>query len=78
LWKITFVGALFLVTISFVPRILTNNLGLIPFTFGGTSILIAVGVALDTVRQIEAHMLYSHYEGFLKKGKIKGRFIGLR
>ena len=42
--------------------------------FGGTSILIAVGVLLDTMRQIESHLMMRHYDGFLKKGKIRGRF----
>jgi len=41
--------------------------------FGGTSLLIIVGVALDTLQQIEAHLLMRHYEGFLKTGRIKGR-----
>jgi preprotein translocase subunit SecY len=41
--------------------------------FGGTSMLITVGVMLDTMRQIESHLLMRHYDGFLKKGKIKGR-----
>ena len=42
--------------------------------FGGTSVLIAVGVLLDTMRQIESHLLMRHYDGFLKKGKLRGRF----
>jgi preprotein translocase subunit SecY len=42
--------------------------------FGGTSMLIAVGVMLDTMRQMESHLLMRHYDGFLKKGKIRGRF----
>jgi preprotein translocase subunit SecY len=41
--------------------------------FGGTSLLIIVGVALDTMRQIESHLLTRHYDGFLKKGKLRGR-----
>jgi len=45
----------------------------VPFFFGGTSLLIVVGVALDTAQQIEAHLLMRHYEGFLKKGKMRGR-----
>jgi preprotein translocase subunit SecY len=42
--------------------------------FGGTSMLITVGVLLDTMRQMESHLLMRHYDGFLKKGRIKGRF----
>jgi preprotein translocase subunit SecY len=42
--------------------------------FGGTSLLIMVGVMLDTMRQMESHLLMRHYDGFLKKGRIKGRF----
>jgi preprotein translocase subunit SecY len=42
--------------------------------FGGTSLLIMVGVMLDTMRQMEAHLLMRHYDGFLKKGRLKGRF----
>ena len=42
--------------------------------FGGTSLLIIVGVMLDTMRQMESHLLMRHYDGFLKKGRIKGRF----
>jgi len=42
--------------------------------FGGTSVLILVGVMLDTMRQMESHLLMRHYDGFLKKGRLKGRF----
>jgi preprotein translocase subunit SecY len=42
--------------------------------FGGTSILIAVGVLLDTMRQVESHLMMRHYDGFLKKGRLRGRF----
>jgi len=45
----------------------------VPFYFGGTALLIVIGVAMDTLAQIEAHMLSRHYEGFLKKGRIRGR-----
>jgi preprotein translocase subunit SecY len=70
--RITFVGAAYLALISIFPEILivwTN----VPFFFGGTSLLIVVGVALDTAQQIEPHLLMRHYEGFLKKGRMKGR-----
>ena len=48
----------------------------VPFYFGGTALLIVVGVAIDTIAQMESHMLSRHYEGFLKQGggKMKGRF----
>lgn len=71
--RITFVGAIFLALIDFIPAMIIQSMHL-PFYFGGTSILIVVGVALDTVRQIESHLLMRHYEGFVKKGKIRGRF----
>ncbi|MEW6096522.1 MAG: preprotein translocase subunit SecY [bacterium] len=71
--RITFVGAIFLALIDFFPALIIRVMHL-PFYFGGTSILIVVGVALDTVRQIESHLLMRHYDGFLKKGKIRGRF----
>ncbi len=71
--RITFVGAIFLALIDFFPSMIIQSMHL-PFYFGGTSILIVVGVALDTVRQIESHLLMRHYEGFVKKGKIRGRF----
>jgi len=71
--RITFVGAIFLALIDFLPAMIIGTMHL-PFYFGGTSILIVVGVALDTVRQIESHLLMRHYEGFVRKGKIRGRF----
>ena len=54
------------------PYYLTHGLG-VPFWFGGTALLIVVGVALDTVQQIESQMMMRHYEGFVKKGRIRGR-----
>jgi preprotein translocase subunit SecY len=75
--RITLAGAIFLVIISVIPIILGKMMH-IPWTvsqfFGGTSMLIAVGVMLDTMRQMEAHLLMRHYDGFLKKGRLKGRF----
>jgi preprotein translocase subunit SecY len=70
--RITLVGAIYLAAISILPEamILWTN---VPFFFGGTSLLIVVGVALDTVQQVEAHLLMRHYEGFLKKTRLKGR-----
>ena len=75
--RITLAGAVFLTVIAVIPIVLSRALN-IPFAvstfFGGTSILILVGVMLDTMRQMESHLLMRHYDGFLKKGRIKGRF----
>jgi preprotein translocase subunit SecY len=70
--RITLVGALYLAGISVLPEILITQMN-VPFYFGGTSLLIVVGVALDTVQQVESHLLMRHYEGFLKKAKLRGR-----
>src|SRR5207247_2743730 len=55
-----------------LPKFITEGLN-VKFYFGGTSLLIVVGVAMDTVQQIEAQLIMRHYEGFLKKGRIRGR-----
>lgn len=70
--RITFVGALFLVVVSLLPNLLINWFN-VPFYFGGTALLIVVGVGLDTIRQIESHLLMRHYEGFIKGKRVKGR-----
>ncbi|MBM4140593.1 MAG: preprotein translocase subunit SecY [Nitrospira sp.] len=70
--RLTFVGAIYLGVVCIIPEILITRFH-VPFYFGGTSLLIAVGVALDTVSQIESHLITRSYEGFLKKGRIKGR-----
>jgi len=70
--RLTFVGALYLSIVCIIPEILIGKFN-VPFYFGGTSLLIAVGVALDTVSQIESHLVTRSYEGFLKKGRVKGR-----
>ncbi|MDP8224020.1 MAG: preprotein translocase subunit SecY [Candidatus Lernaella stagnicola] len=73
LTRITFGGALYVATICVLPTILIAQFN-VPFYFGGTSLLIVVGVALDTIQQLESHMLTRHYDGFLGgKGKFKGR-----
>lgn len=77
--RLTFAGSLFLLAIAVLPNILTSNLGVPPkiaHFFGGTGALIAVGVSLDTMRQIETYLLQRHYDGFLKKGRIRGRSVG--
>src|SRR5271154_1688816 len=75
--RITLAGAIFLTIIATIPIILSRKMGIdqnVAQFFGGTSILIAVGVLLDTMRQIESHLMMRHYDGFLKKGRIRGRF----
>jgi preprotein translocase subunit SecY len=72
LTRITIWGALAVCVIAIVPEIIARNLN-IRFSFGGTSLLIMVGVALDTMKQIESHLLMRHYDGFMKKGRLKGR-----
>lgn len=73
LTRITLPGAIFFALIAILPYFLMKRMN-VNFYFGGTSILIIVGVALDTLQQIESHLLMRHYEGFMKKGRIKGRF----
>ncbi len=72
LTRITFVGALYLAIVCVIPELLIYRLN-VPFYFGGTSLLIVIGVGLDTAQQIESHMLMRNYEGFLTKGRLKGR-----
>ncbi|HIC86260.1 MAG TPA: preprotein translocase subunit SecY, partial [Desulfobacterales bacterium] len=67
LTRLTFAGAIYVSAICILPEILIYNLN-VPFYFGGTALLIVVGVARDTMMQIEAHMLTRHYDGFMKKG----------
>src|SRR5258708_2613209 len=75
--RITLAGAVFLTVIAIIPILLYRELK-IPYSvatfFGGTSMLIMVGVLLDTMRQMETHLLMRHYDGFLKKGRLRGRF----
>jgi preprotein translocase subunit SecY len=75
--RITLAGAIFLTVIALVPMLLADYFNINPYVsqfFGGTSMLITVGVLLDTMRQMETHLLMRHYDGFLKKGRVKGRF----
>jgi preprotein translocase subunit SecY len=75
--RLTFAGAVFLTLIAVIPELLITLAGVPRLTarfFGGTSLLIIVGVILDTMRQIETHLLQRHYDGFLRKGRIRGRF----
>ena len=74
--RITLAGATFLLGLALFPMIMAKQAN-VPFTiaqfFGGTSLLIMVGVMLDTMRQIEAHLLSKHYDGFLRKGHLRSR-----
>jgi preprotein translocase subunit SecY len=74
--RITLAGAIFLTVIAVIPIILQGSLKIPPSVthfFGGTSVLITIGVMLDTMRQVESHLMMRHYDGFLKKGRIRGR-----
>ncbi len=76
LTKITLPGSIFLALVAIMPTLAINLLGVngaFASFFGGTSLLIMVGVALDTLQQIESYLLMRHYDGFMKSGKIKGR-----
>src|SRR5205085_328851 len=75
--RLTFAGALFLTLIYLLPRLLQQQMQIdstVAQFFGGTSILILVGVVLDVMRQVETHLIQRHYDGFLRKGKIRGRY----
>jgi len=75
--RITLGGALFVAALAVLPDYLRRGLN-VPFFFGGTSILIVVGVALDTIGQIESHLIMRHYEGFMKEGRVKGRWFNVQ
>jgi preprotein translocase subunit SecY len=73
--RLTFAGAIFLTVIAILPTLLSRWLNVPSITaqfFGGTSLLIIVGVILDTMRQVETHLIQRHYDGFLRKGRIRG------
>jgi preprotein translocase subunit SecY len=72
LTRITLPGAFFLAAIAILPDVLITRAD-VPFYFGGTGLLIVVGVVLDTLRQVESHLLMRHYEGFTKHGRLRGR-----
>jgi len=74
LTRLTFAGAIYISLVCVLPSILIDGLNLnLPFYFGGTSLLIVVGVGMDTVAQIESHLITRNYEGFLKGVRIRGR-----
>ncbi len=72
LTRVTLPGAIFLALIAVLPDVLIRSFN-VPFYFGGTGLLITVGVTLDTMQQIESHLLMRNYEGFMKRGKLRGR-----
>ena len=74
--RITLIGAIFLAVIAILPNIVGRVLGIpqtISYFFGGTALLILVGVVLDTMKQIESHLIMKRYDGFMKRGKTSGR-----
>ena len=74
--RVTLLGAVFLAAIAILPQIVQRLLGVsqtISYFFGGTALLILVGVVLDTMKQVESHLLTKRYDGFMKKGRISGR-----
>lgn len=74
--RVTLIGSVFLAIIALLPNLFGSLLQIpstITYFFGGTSLLIMVGVVLDTMKQVESHLLMKRYDGFMKRGKIKGR-----
>jgi preprotein translocase subunit SecY len=74
--RITLMGALFLSAIAVLPTIVGRLLGVSPnisYFFGGTSLLILVGVILDTLKQVESHLIMKRYDGFMRRGRVRGR-----
>jgi preprotein translocase subunit SecY len=77
--RLTLAGAVFLAVLAILPTGAQQLAHVPPLTsqfFGGTSLLIMIGVMLDTMRQMETYLLQRHYDGFLKKGRIRGRSTG--
>jgi preprotein translocase subunit SecY len=70
--RITLSGAIYLCIVCLLPTLLVGQLN-VPFYFGGTALLIVVGVALDTVAQMETHLISRNYEGFMRRGRLRGR-----
>lgn len=74
--RVTMIGALFLALIALLPTLVGSLLSIpqtISYFFGGTALLILVGVVLDTMKQIESHLIMKRYDGFMKRGKVRGR-----
>jgi preprotein translocase subunit SecY len=72
LTRVTLPGAVFLAVIAILPDVMIRMFN-VPFYFGGTGLLIVVGVALDTLQQIESHLVMRHYDGFMTKGRLRAR-----
>ncbi len=72
LTRLTVIGAIYLSAVCVMPTLLISKFN-VPFYFGGTALLIVVGVAIDTISQIESHLVMRNYDGFMKSGRIKGR-----
>jgi len=72
LTRVTTIGAVYLVLVCLLPEFLTAYAG-VPFYFGGTSLLIVVSVTMDTVAQVQGHLLAQQYEGLVKKAKLRGK-----
>jgi len=72
LTRVTLPGAVFLAVIAILPDMMIYYLN-VPFRFGGTGLLIVIGVGLDTLQQIESHLVMRHYDGFMKKGRLRAR-----
>jgi preprotein translocase subunit SecY len=72
LTRLTLSGAIYVALVCILPTLLIRQAN-VPFYFGGTALLIVVGVALDTIAQMETHLLTRNYEGFMKRGRIRGR-----
>jgi preprotein translocase subunit SecY len=70
--RLTFIGAIYLSAVAILPQLIINNFN-VPFYFGGTSLLIVIGVGMDVMNKVESHLITHNYDGFLKKGRIKGR-----
>ena len=70
--RLTVIGAVYLSAVCVMPTLFVTKLN-VPFHFGGTALLIVVGVAIDTIAQIESHMIMRNYDGFMKAGRIQGR-----
>ncbi len=70
--RLTFAGAIYLTIVAIMPQVILNFFNL-PFYFGGTSVLIVIGVSMDVVNKIESHLITHNYDGFLSKGRIKAR-----
>jgi preprotein translocase subunit SecY len=73
LTRITLWGSLYVSAICVLPMLLINKLN-VPFYFGGTALLIVVGVAIDTMSQVQSYLITHQYEGLMQKSKLKGRF----